>query len=245
MFSFLLKCDFFPPTIYNFSIISNFFRKSTDPDLGSNFFLAANFARSSAAVMLRLRPLPVVVVVPLDGGAEVAVPLDGGGETLVPFDGGGEDGAIPLVRGAAVVCVEMIGTVGATIGLGDVGGEAEEEVTDGIYGSGSVSICGGGDLGNSGNFSDDALVMVTVDTLTTSSLVSTTSLVENVAVLTKEPLLWRWLWFLGLVENVDVLEGETVIGWETVSLLILMAIMSSPLVFDVSLVTTGELGVAA
>lgn len=81
---------------------------------------------------------------------------------------------------------------------------------------------------------------MTVDTdVVDSSLTSVTSLVENEAVLTKELLLKRWPWFLGLVENVDVFEEETAIGWETVSLLTLIAIMSSPLI------PVGELGVVA
>lgn len=233
---------------YNFSMISNFFRKSTEPALGSNFFLAASFALSSAAVMLRLRPLLPVVVVGL-------MPLDDGA--------GGEDGAddeVPLVRDVVVVIVgdtigtvgtvgtvgATIGTVGATIGFGDAGGDADEEVTDGrILVTGSASSGGGRDFGSSGICSSvvDVEEMITFDTVeTTSSLISVTSLVENEAVLTYELLLKRWPWFFGLVENVEVFEEATVTGCVTDSLLILIAIISS--LFAVALVATGELGVA-
>lgn len=200
---------------YNFSTISYFFRKSTDPALGSNFFLAASLALSSAAVMLRLRPLPV------DGGGDVVVVA---GVPLVA--GSGEEDAVievPLVSDddevVVFLVVDTIGTVGAigatTIGFGDAGGEADEEVTDGILGSGSASSGGGNDFGSSGTFSsvgDGVDEMITFDTVMTSSLVSVTSLVENEAVLTNEVLLKRWPWFLGLVENVDVFDEATVIG---------------------------------
>lgn len=41
---------------YNFSTISYFLRKSTASFFGSNFFLAASFARNSATVIFRFSP---------------------------------------------------------------------------------------------------------------------------------------------------------------------------------------------
>lgn len=129
---------------YSFSTISYFFRTSTWSALGSNFFLAASLARSSATVMFRLRPDEFVVA---------AVPF-----ACAPlWADGGDDGVVvaePLARGVGVtVGGATTGTIGEDgadgVALGACGGgKADAEVTDGML---MIS-----DFGNNGD--DDGVV---------------------------------------------------------------------------------------
>lgn len=93
-----------------------------------------------------------------------------------PFEAGGDCVADPLDRDVVTLVVD---TIGATTGFGEAGGDAEDEVTDGILGSETTctgDADGGGDFGGGG-------VTVTVDTPETS-LMGSTSPVVNEAVLT-------------------------------------------------------------
>lgn len=60
-----LVCVHHTHGFYNFCTISYFFRRSTLSFFGSYFFLAANFARSSAAVIFKFSPslAPFVAVI--------------------------------------------------------------------------------------------------------------------------------------------------------------------------------------
>lgn len=56
-FFFIFVCLFIFFFVHNFWTISYFFRRSTLSFFGSYFFLAASFARSSAAVIFKLSPI--------------------------------------------------------------------------------------------------------------------------------------------------------------------------------------------